>query len=133
MSTSHRVIIDRVGVIKLNTLHVIQSVLTELKSNPKVRIIDITVDKDSMSAFNIHFQYGDEKRTLFVCEGCDVYYDTNDHPIDCELYFNLNVWGSNVEIMNIVKSGIRKATRIGGVYESVNDALEHRFEYVLGE
>lgn len=133
MSTSHRVIVDKCGIIKLNALRIIQSVLSELKNQPNVKITQITVDKDSMKAFNIYFEYGEEKRKLFVYESDDVYRDMDDHPIECELYFNLNVWGSHMEIMNIVKSGIRKAVRAGGIYECVNDAIEDRFVYVLGE
>lgn len=132
MSTSHRVIVGKVGIIKLNVLPIIQSVLKELKSNDLVHIIEITTDRDSMEHFSIYFRYGDENRRLFITTG-DVYYDTEDHPIECELYFNLNVWGSNKEIMDIVKTGIRKAVRAGGIYECVNDAVDHRFEYVFVE
>lgn len=133
MSTSHRVIVGKCGLIKLNALSIIQSVLAELKSKPNVKITQITVDKNSMNAFSIYFEYGEEKRILFVCESDDVYRNVEDYPIECALYFNLNVWGSNKEIMEIVKSGIRKAVRAGGIYECVNDAIEDRFVYVLGE
>lgn len=133
MSTSHRVIVGKCGLIKRNALSVIQSVLSELKNQPNVKILQITVDKDSMKAFNIYFEYGEEKRKLFVYESDDVYRNIEDYPIECDLYFNLNVWGSHIEIMNIVKSGIRKAIRAGGIYECVNDAIEDRFVYVLGE
>lgn len=132
MSTSHRVITSHPTIIKPNMLHIIQGVLDELNKDPKVKVETITVDRHRMESFNIYFTYGEEKRKLFICESNDTYRDVSNHTIHSGgIYFNLNVWGSNKEIMDIVKVGIRKHVMPDVcIYECVNDAMEDRFVLV---
>lgn len=129
MSTSHRVITSHPTIIKPNMLHIIQGVLDELNKDPKVKVKTITVDCHRMKSFSIYFAYGEEKRRLFICESQDTYRDVGNNTIHCGgVYFNLNVWGSNKEIMDIVKVGIRKhVANDVSIYECVNDAIEDRF------
>lgn len=129
MSTSHRVIISHPTIIKPNMLHIIQGVLDELNKDPKVKVETITVDRHRMESFSIYFAYGEEKRKLFICESQDTYLDVGNSTIHSGgVYFNLNVWGSNKEIMDIVKVGIRKhVPNDVSIYECVNDAIEDRF------
>lgn len=134
MSTSHRVITSHPTIIKPNMLHIMQGVVAEMVCDPNIRIHTVTVDHTSLSSFNIYFTYKDEKRKLFVCESQDTYRDVSNHTIHSGgLYFNLNVWGSNKEIMDIVKVGIRKHVMPDVcIYECVNDAIEDRFVLVGG-
>lgn len=129
MSTSHRVITSHPTIIKPNMLHIIQGVLDELNKDPKVKVETITVDRHRMESFSIYFAYGEEKRKLFICESQDTYLDVGNSTIHSGgVYFNLNVWGSNKEIMDIVKVGIRKhVPNDVSIYECVNDAIEDRF------
>lgn len=129
MSTSHRVITSHPTIIKPNMLHIIQGVLDELNKDPKVKVETITVDRHRMESFSIYFAYGEEKRKLFICESQDTYLDVGNNTIHSGgVYFNLNVWGSNKEIMDIVKVGIRKhVANDVSIYECVNDAIEDRF------
>lgn len=129
MSTSHRVITSHPTIIKPNMLHIMQGVVAEMICDPNIRVQTVTVDHTSLSSFNIYFTYKDEKRKLFVCESQDTYRDVGNNVIHSGgLYFNLNVWGSNKEIMDIVKVGIRKhVPNDVSIYECVNDAIEDRF------
>ena len=129
MSTSHRVITSHPTIIKPNMLHIIQGVLDELNKDPKVKVETITVDRHRMESFSIYFAYGEEKRKLFICESQDTYLDVGNSTIHSGgVYFNLNVWGSNKEIIDIVKVGIRKhVPNDVSIYECVNDAIEDRF------